>query len=119
MLKDTAVIVNYINENGKSVAPSEAINGKVFDEYSTKPKELYGYKLIETPDNTSGILTENQIIVNYIYRLKDAQVIVNHLDENSNKLAESTVINGKVFDWFDTAHLYIYGYEFIDVSVED
>ncbi len=119
VLKDTAVIVNYINENGKSVAPSEAINGKVFDEYSTKPKELYGYNLIETPDNTSGILTENQIIVNYIYRLKDAQVIVNHLDENSNKLAESTVINGKVFDWFDTAHLYIYGYEFIDVSVED
>ena len=97
------VNVNYLDEDGKSIADSETYNGYVSEEYNTAAKGIYGYKLTKTPDNASGTYSEDIITVDYIYTLKDTKIIVNYVDTNGSKLADSDIINGKVFDKYKTA----------------
>ena len=75
-LKSTSVTINYLDENGKQIADSETINGKVFDEYKTTSKEIEGYTLTIVPNNTKGTMTEEAIVVNYIYSKKITEVKV-------------------------------------------
>ena len=119
-LKDSKVIVNYVDENGDALADQETKNSKVFDKYTTEAKEFYGYELIATPSNAKGTYEEEDTVVTYSYRLKATTVIVNHVDENGKTVAPSTTLKGKVFDEFKTNHLdNIYGYKFVNVVVED
>ena len=113
--KDASVTVNYLNEEGESIAESETITGKVKDPYSTSAKDVYGYELISTPDNSQGEMTEEPITVNYIYRLKDTSVIVNYLDENNEPLSDSITIEGKVFDKYNTEAKTFEGYELVAI----
>ena len=113
--KDASVTVNYLNEEGESIAESETITGKVKDPYSTSAKDVYGYELIATPDNSQGEMTEEPITVNYIYRLKDTSVIVNYLDENNEPLADSITIEGKVFDEYKTEAKEFNGYVLTEI----
>lgn len=110
-LKDSSVIVYYLDDEGKELAQSETITGKVFDEYNTQQKDFYGYELTVIPDNAFGSMTVDPITVNYIYRLKDATVTINYLDEEEKALADSEIITGKVFDEYSTQQKDFYGYE--------
>lgn len=110
-LKDTSVLVNYVDEDHQPIAESDTINGKVFDSYSTSPKTIYGYELTATPSNAKGEMTEAQIVVNYVYRLKDSSVLVNYVDEDGKQIAESTSIDGKVGQPYESTSKDIYGYE--------
>lgn len=101
--KDTSVEVNYIDENGKVLATQEIIDGKVADDYSTVDKSIYGYELIAVPDNATGSMTRDTIVVNYVYRLKSATVITDFVDMQGNKLESSVITKGKVFDKYDTS----------------
>ena len=102
--KDTSITTNYIDEQGKSIADSITTTGKVKDKYTTSAKDIYGYELITTPSNASGIMTEEPITVNYVYRLKDASVVVNYVDEEGKALTDSITIEGKVFSAYNTNH---------------
>ncbi len=62
-------IRHYLDVDGKQIINSEIIYGRVFDEYNTVPKEIDGYELVEIPENASGKMTEEDISVDYIYRL--------------------------------------------------
>lgn len=114
-LKASSVVVNYVDENGKSLADSVIIDGKCFDVYNTTPVSIEGYRLTETPSNASGEMTEDQIIVNYVYELKDAVVEVYFVDEEGNELAKSKTINGKVFDEYNTKAESIHGWKLVEV----
>lgn len=114
-LQDTNVIVNYIDTNGAKLAESINIEGKINDTYTTESKEFYGYKLTKMPSNTSGIMANDVITVNYVYTLKDTSVTVNYIDENGNPLTNSETISGKVFDKYKTENKSFYGYELIAV----
>lgn len=110
-LKNTSVLVNYVNEDFQPIAESETINGKVFDSYTTIPKTIYGYELTATPSNSEGEMTENQIVVNYVYRLKDSSVFINYINEDGKQIAESVTIDGKVGQTYTSDSKEIYGYE--------
>lgn len=112
--KPTSVVVNYLNEKNEVIADSETITGKVGNLYNTSEKDIYGYELTTTPDNASGAMSEETITVNYVYRLKNASVIVNYLDENGNKLADSNTITGFVFDKYNTVPKDLYEYDLIE-----
>ncbi len=118
-LKDTAVSVNHLDTKGNKISDSEIIRGKVFDNYHTAPKNIYGYELVETPNNNSGKMSEDIINVNYVYQLKDSAVTVNYLDDNGNALDESEIINGKVFDSYITAAKDIYGYRLTSMPINN
>ena len=117
-LKDSSVVVNYVDKAGNKLADSVTIDGKVFDAYTTDVKEIYGYKLTATPANATGNMVEEQTVVNYVYELKDTTVIVNFVDTKGNKIADSITLSGKVFDEFVTEHKDVYGYNWMDVQVE-
>ncbi len=119
-LKDSKVVVNYVDEDGNKLDDQIVMNSKVFAEYKTEAKSFYGYKLIAEPANAKGTYEEEDTVVTYSYKLKDTSVIVNHINKNGDTVAPSVTLNGKVFDDFATKHLEnIYGYKFVDVVVED
>lgn len=108
--KDAAVTINYLDESGNVLADSELLAGKYFTPYSTEPKKIYGYELTAIPGNASGTMQEDNTVINYIYRLKPSSVTVTHTDESGNMLSEEEIINGKVFDKYNTASKDFYGY---------
>ena len=114
VLKDASVVVNYLDESNKPIAESETLTGKVFDEYKTVAKDIYGYELTTTPSNATGTMTEDEITVNYIYRLKDTSVVVKHIDAETNEpLCDAETIKGKVFDKYTTSAKSFYGYRLV------
>ena len=106
-LKDTSVLVHhYLEGTTTSLSPDETINGQVDDTYRTVESTdlLFGkYDLVAEPDNKSGIMAENQIVVTYYYRLKDTSVLVHHyIKDTTTSLSADVTINGQIDDEYTT-----------------
>lgn len=118
--EDAKVTVKYVDADGKELLPSETIEGKVGDEYSTTAKAIPGYTLSEEPKNASGTMTKDEIIVTYVYEevkpdeKVDAKVIVRYVDEKGQVVAEGNTIEGKVGDIYETKAKEINGYKLIE-----
>lgn len=108
--KDASVVINYIDENGKQIADTENVTGKIGDTYTSKEKEIKGYILTKTPENANGTMKDEKTIVDYVYKTKDAKVIVKYVDSNNKEISESKTINGKYFEKYDTSGKTISGY---------
>ena len=93
----------------RSLQKALLLKEKVFDEYTTENKTFYGYEIVEVPSNASGEMTEDVIVVDYIYRLKDTSVAANYKTETGEELAESITVEGKVFDEYTTENKTFYG----------
>lgn len=63
-----SVVVNYLNEDGQEIAPTEILDGKISQFYQAKAKEIPGYTLIEVPENESGTFSNEGQTVRYIYQ---------------------------------------------------
>ncbi|EAC5439706.1 class 1 internalin InlJ [Listeria monocytogenes] len=61
------VTVNYVDANGKTLAPSETLNGTIGDTYKATTKQIDGYTLSAEPTNATGQFTNSAQTVNYIY----------------------------------------------------
>lgn len=101
-LRDTSVVVNYIDENGNPISEPTTINGKVFDEYKVEGKEIYGYEYEVLPENSEGTMTEEVINVDIIYNRKDTKIVIKYIDEFGKTVGEPVTIEGKVFDEYET-----------------
>jgi len=64
--KVTAIYVEEGNENNV-LADSETTEGLVGNSYTTKEKEIFGYTLVELPENKEGKYIKEDIIVKYVY----------------------------------------------------
>ena len=115
--KDAEITVHFVDENGNELAPSQTIKGKTLEEYTSEPAVIYGYETIEIPENASGVLHEDSADIQYVYDLKNSTVTVNYFDENGKKLANSEIIEGKVFDNYRTEEKDFYGYILIQTPV--
>ncbi len=114
-LKEASVIVKYVDEQGKELRDRQTILGKVFDQYQTESKEIYGYQLKEIPQNQVGTMKEEPITVTYVYQLKDTSIIAQYIEESGKELAERETVTGKVFDSYQTKSKDIYGYELVKI----
>lgn len=61
------VLVNHVDTEGNTLADSEELIGKVGEAYETQPREIKNYQVIETPENATGVYSEEDIDVTYIY----------------------------------------------------
>ncbi|WP_323147569.1 MucBP domain-containing protein, partial [Pseudomonas marginalis] len=61
------VTVNYVDDTGKTLSPSEILNGNVGDTYNATAKQIDGYTLSAEPTNATGQFTSSAQTVNYIY----------------------------------------------------
>ncbi|HHT6778980.1 TPA: MucBP domain-containing protein, partial [Listeria monocytogenes] len=60
------VTVNYIDTDGKTIAPSETLTGNISENYTTTAKTIDGYSLTTTPANAKGTFSTEPQIINYI-----------------------------------------------------
>ncbi|EBF5840193.1 class 1 internalin InlJ [Listeria monocytogenes] len=108
------VTVNYVDDTGKTLAPSETLNGNVGDTYNTTAKQIDGYTLSAEPTNATGQFTSSSQTVNYIYTKNPAPekgvVEIHYVDENNKQLSSATEISGTVGDNYTTEPKTIDGY---------
>ncbi|EGC0089033.1 class 1 internalin InlJ [Listeria monocytogenes] len=108
------VTVNYVDDTGKTLAPSETLNGNVGDTYSATAKQIDGYTLSAEPTNATGQFTSSAQTVNYIYTKNPAPekgvVEIHYVDENNKQLSSATEISGTVGDNYTTEPKTIDGY---------
>ena len=115
---NAAVITHYQDQDGNQLAPNDVQTGGLNTPYTTKPKDITGYTLAETPANASGSFADNTITdVVYLYKKaptptkppvnpvvpsKAANVIVHYQDESGNPLTSDIVLSGNVGDGYTT-----------------
>ncbi|EGP8342387.1 LPXTG cell wall anchor domain-containing protein, partial [Listeria monocytogenes] len=108
------ITVNYVNDTGKTLAPSETLNGNVGDTYNATAKQIDGYTLSAEPTNATGQFTSSAQTVNYIYTKNPAPekgvVEIHYVDENNKQLSSATKISGTVGDNYTTEPKNIDGY---------
>ncbi|HAO6014683.1 TPA: class 1 internalin InlJ [Listeria monocytogenes] len=108
------VTVNYVDATGKTLAPSETLNGNVGDTYNATAKQIDGYTLSTEPTNATGQFTSSAQTVNYIYTKNPAPekgvVEIHYVDENNKQLSSATEISGTVGDNYTTEPKTIDGY---------
>lgn len=118
-LKDAKVIVHHYEEGTTiKIAEDETINGKVSKDYTTKEADVYGYILVSTPENASGIFTDEVTEVIYYYKKDMGKVITKYVDEDGKVLLEETTTNGQVGTDYQTSPATIADYELINTIGE-
>lgn len=73
--KQGSLVVNYVDKDGNKLATSDNESGNIDSSYTTKPKEISGYKLVETPSNANGTYTDVTTTVSYVYEKEQQPVI--------------------------------------------
>ncbi|EJB4741607.1 class 1 internalin InlJ [Listeria monocytogenes] len=100
------VTVNYVDDTGKTLAPSEILNGNVGDTYNATAKQIDGYTLSAEPTNATGQFTSSAQTVNYIYTKNPAPekgvVEIHYVDEDNKQLNSTTEISGTIGDNYTT-----------------
>lgn len=110
--KKATVTINYYKEGTtEKLAESDILNkyyGDTYDVTSYKDnnnvpsKYEYTRFTSNTTDELAGTVYIDEIRINYYYKLKDAKIVINYLEDKTNsKLAESTVINTKYDNKYD------------------
>ena len=84
-VKNTEVNIKYIDkETGEEITEKTNIPGKEGENYTTEPKDISGYDLVEEPTNKDGTMTAEPIDVIYYYR-RPAKVVVKYIDQETNE----------------------------------
>ena len=100
-VRKAQVKVEYLDRNTKEeIASSQLIEGYEGDAYTTTPKEIEEYYLVESmmPENSEGIMTKEEIIVTYYYAKKSAGVIERHINEKTGEIIEEKLHEGLIGD---------------------
>jgi hypothetical protein len=66
--KKGIVIINYVDENGKTLKESETVEYYYYEDYETKAAIIDGYELIEVKGLEKGTIEQDETIVTYIYQ---------------------------------------------------
>ncbi|MBD5824717.1 MucBP domain-containing protein [Lactococcus petauri] len=113
------VTATYEDENGESLNPPIPHYGTLGDEYSTEVLDIPGYSLIEVPENADGTYTDEDQVVNYIYRqnpIAGADVLVKYVDNQGVPVADEETIQGNIGEEYESVQKDIDGYTFKEVQ---
>ena len=106
------VTIEYVNLEGKEIHFSQTISGNVSDSYDASTEEfqltIEGYTLDESqlPENSKGVFSETAQTVTYIYTknpVPAADVTVEYVDTEGNKIHATKKISGNVGDSYDAS----------------
>ncbi len=116
------VIVKYVNkETGEIIVVEEEpytyeIIDKVGKDYVTEEKEIENYEFVESTNNETGKIKQEEQEVIYYYTRKETTVLVKYQDRDGNELAEEEVIKGKIGDKYKTEEKDIENYKLYSVT---
>ena len=111
-IKKTEVNVKYVDkETGEEIDEPTNIPGHEGDDYTTAPKDIPGYDLVEKTENEDGTMIVDPIEVIYYYK-RPAKVIVNYYDiDTKEKITDEIEITGHQNDNYTTEQKDIKYYE--------
>ncbi|MBC2241194.1 MucBP domain-containing protein, partial [Listeria booriae] len=90
------VTVQYVDEQGVRIAPTEVLTGDFGKAYTSKAQHIAGYVLLETPTNATGVFTEQAQTVTYVYHKQTAQpVTIQYVDESGASIAPQETLTGE------------------------
>lgn len=114
----------YIDEEGYSIGTSIEMSGEVGTEYQTNKKDIYGYELLEVPDNEIGVYIEGVVTVTYVYKktqgepeIIEGSLVTHYVDETGKRLALSDRMTGIIGEMYETKVKVIFGYELVSTPV--
>ncbi|MBI0092402.1 BspA family leucine-rich repeat surface protein [Lactobacillus sp. M0403] len=88
-IKGEGVLVHYQDEQGRTIAPDEVLNGNIGDGYVSAAKEIAGYTLKTRPKNATGFFSDITQNVTYVYSKTDSNAEGQTDDkDNGNKSNE-------------------------------
>ena len=113
-IKQAKVKVEYIDKQTGEKLDEEENKGHIGDSYETEEKEFDGYELVEKPSNSTGEMTEEEIVVKYYYARK-AEVEVKYLEKGTEyEIAPSETLEGLIGDDYETSVKDIPYYNFVE-----
>ena len=78
--QSVALTIEYKNEFGQTIEPTETLYGLKDNEYTIEPKELYGYKFEKASESLSGVYKENKTITLTYKTFTDKEALINEVD---------------------------------------
>lgn len=113
-VKIAKVRVEYIDKITGEKLDEEEIKGYEGDPYETEEKQFDNYDLVEKPSNSTGEMTDKEIVVKYYYS-KKAEIEVQYLEKGTNyPLADKEETKGYVGDKYETEQKDIPYYKFVE-----
>lgn len=87
------VVVKYTDTEGNEIATADIISGKLDDTFETTPKEIDGFELNEAPTNATGIFTDQEQQVTYVYEKVEPEDSTTPLETTSTDSTTETSTN--------------------------
>lgn len=78
--QSVALTIEYKNEFGQTIEPTETLYGLKDNEYTIEPKELYGYKFEKASESLTGVYKENKIITLTYKTFTDKAPLINEVN---------------------------------------
>ncbi|EAH3791911.1 cell surface protein, partial [Listeria monocytogenes] len=98
------VTVTYQDEQGKTIAPAETLEGDVGKAYTTEKKQIDGYDFKEVVGNAAGNFTKTTQTVTYQYTktaVPAGDVTVRYVDQDGKEIHAPQTIRGNMGEAYD------------------
>ncbi|EAK8466324.1 cell surface protein, partial [Listeria monocytogenes] len=103
-VKKGTVTVYYQDEQGKTIAPAETLEGDVGKAYTTEKKQINGYDFKEVIGNTTGNFTKTTQTVTYHYTktaVPAGDVTVQYVNQDGKEIQAPQTIRGNMGEAYD------------------
>lgn len=121
-LKDTNVIIKYVDENNNDLIPEEKGTGKINSKYTANAKTeqddsiFKKYNLESEPVQSIILSGTNENIIVFKYSLKKTTIKVHYYEiDTNNKLSEDIELSGKVGEEYTTLSKKIDNWELVAI----
>lgn len=109
------VQVKYVDVTGKSIHPTESIEGKIGGSYDVAGSNflIEGYHFVTTVGNVRGVFNRDPIVVTHVYGKNEpnmGQVVISYVDEQGKALRENLTLHDTIGKRFSVEN-YIYEIE--------
>ena len=78
--QSVALTIEYKNEFGQTIEPTETLYGLKDNEYTIEPKKLYGYKFEKASESLTGVYKENKTITLTYKTFTDKAPLINEVN---------------------------------------
>jgi len=121
------VNVFYVDQEGDRITGDEVYTDTVNSVYNTFKKDIENYVLVDIQGNTSGLFTEEEINIYYIYALKEEEnkaielgtVKVEYVSTSGEKLKENVELNDEIGKTYYTQELTFPNFYHVETEGEE
>lgn len=106
------VTVNYVDEQGKTLADTETLSGLVGESYAAQAKAITGYQLKTVPTNMTGMFSDTAQTVNFVYQMAYSTVTVHYQNASGKTLKADTTETGQIGTDFNIQAPTLLGYTY-------